>query len=57
MVSNASLVLRSGRLRLTNAFGSERSNLVMPVQLQYWAGQNWALNSLDSCAARRVHGG
>jgi len=48
-VHNAALVLRSGRLRLTNAFGSERSNLAMPVQLQYWAGQSWALNSLDSC--------
>jgi MSHA biogenesis protein MshQ len=41
--------LRSGQLRLFNAFGSEKSNLAMPVQVQYWSGQSWVINSGDSC--------
>ena len=40
--------LRSGRLQLSNAFGSEKSNLVVPVQVQYWNGKAWAQNTLDN---------
>ncbi|WP_338414464.1 LamG domain-containing protein [uncultured Sphaerotilus sp.] len=41
--------LRSGRLWLSNVFGSEKTALQLPVQAQYWTGKTWALNSADSC--------
>lgn len=41
--------LRFGRLRIFNAFGTERSNLTMPVQAQYWSGKSWVINGDDSC--------
>jgi MSHA biogenesis protein MshQ len=48
--TEGSVALRSGRLRFTNAFGSEKSGLSMQVQLQHWsASKTWVLNSLDSC--------
>jgi MSHA biogenesis protein MshQ len=45
--AEGSINLRSGRLQLSNAFGSEKSNLVVPVQVQYWNGKAWARNTLD----------
>lgn len=44
-----SVNLRSGRLRLPNAFGSSSQALRMPVLAEYWTGQAWLLNSADSC--------
>jgi MSHA biogenesis protein MshQ len=44
-------LLRFGRLRLSNAFGSEKANLQMPVQAQYWSGQSWVLSSDDGCTS------
>jgi len=41
--------LRSGRLVLSNAHGSEYAALTMPFQTQYWTGSAWATNTLDSC--------
>jgi MSHA biogenesis protein MshQ len=41
--------IRSGRLRVFNAFGSEKTALTLPVQLQYWSGSAWLLNAADSC--------
>jgi len=41
--------LRSGRLWLSNVFGSEKAALQLPVQAQYWTGKTWALNSADHC--------
>jgi hypothetical protein len=43
------LNLRQGRIRLSNAYGSEKSTLSMPVQLQYWTGKSWAPAADDSC--------
>ncbi|TRZ97737.1 MAG: hypothetical protein D4R84_04765, partial [Rhodocyclaceae bacterium] len=45
----AALTIRNGRLRLSNAFGSEKANLAMPVEVQYWTGLSWVLGSDDSC--------
>ena len=45
----AATPLRWGRLRLSNAFGSARSALQMPVLAEYWSGSAWVLNSADSC--------
>ena len=47
--AEGSTALRSGRLRLSNAFGSEKSMLAVPVQAQYWGGNAWVLNSADNC--------
>jgi MSHA biogenesis protein MshQ len=43
--------LRSGRLRLSNAFGSEKSPLAVPVQAQYWSGKTWLAHTDDACTA------
>ena len=48
--AEGSTVLRSGRLRVSNAFGSERSALQLTVQAQYWSGNTWVPNSADSCS-------
>jgi len=41
--------LRSGRLRISNAFGSENLSLMMPALLEYYSGGRWVTNSEDSC--------
>lgn len=41
--------MHSGRLRLTNAVGSERLPLPMPLTAQTWNGQGWVRNSADHC--------
>lgn len=43
--------IRQGRLRLSNAFGSEKQPLQMAVRTEYWNGNTWILNSDDSCTA------
>jgi MSHA biogenesis protein MshQ len=47
--SNGVVKVRSGRLFLSNAFGSGRTALNVPALLQYWSGSTWVLNSDDSC--------
>jgi MSHA biogenesis protein MshQ len=44
-------LVRSGRLRMLNAYGSELLALSVPqwLQTQYWNGSSWTLNSADSC--------
>lgn len=49
--TEASLSLRSGRVKVSNAFGSEKSILTVPVQTQYWNGKAWVVNSADSCTS------
>ncbi len=44
-----STLLRSGRLRLSSAWGSEKSPLQLAVQAQYWSGKAWVLNNSDNC--------
>jgi hypothetical protein len=41
--------VRFGRLRLENAVGSEKLDLPIPIQLQYWAGTAFQVNAADSC--------
>ena len=38
----------NGRLRLFNNYGSEKSNLGLSVQAQYWSGKSWVLSSTDA---------
>lgn len=46
--STPSVLVRSGRIKLSNAFGSEKSVLDIPMQVQYWTGKSWTASN-DSC--------
>jgi MSHA biogenesis protein MshQ len=46
--TEAQFIVRKGRLRLSNAFGSANANLQMRLQSEYWTGKSWLLNSDDS---------
>ncbi len=48
--SEGTTPLRSGRLLISNAHGSELLGLTMPIQTQYWTGAAWTTNTLDSCS-------
>ncbi|MEY2653252.1 MAG: hypothetical protein RLZZ524_279, partial [Pseudomonadota bacterium] len=47
--SEPALSLRSGRLRLSNAFGNDRQPLDLALQLEYWSGRSWVPSSDDTC--------
>jgi len=49
--TEATLALRSGRLRLSNAFGSASAALQLAAVTEYWSGSAWLLNSADSCTS------
>lgn len=49
--SEQTVTVRSGRLKLSNAFGSEKSSLSMAVQAQYWNGKAWVINGSDACTS------
>jgi MSHA biogenesis protein MshQ len=46
---DAGNVFYYGRLKLSNANGSELLNLPIPVQTQYWNGTTFITNSADNC--------
>ena len=52
--TEGTVTLRSGRLRLSNAFGSEKSDLSMAMQAQYWSGLSWVSTSDDLCSAAKL---
>ena len=41
--------MRFGRLAMSNAYGSERLPLPLPLTAQYWNGQGFIQNPLDNC--------
>lgn len=41
--------IRFGRLKLTNAHGSELLALPVPIETQYWNGSGFARNAADQC--------
>lgn len=43
--------MRFGILRLSNAYGSERLGLPIPMSLAYWNGSAFVTNTLDSCTS------
>ena len=49
--TEASLALRSGRLRLSTVYGSARALLQVPVVAEHWSGNSWVLNSADNCTS------
>jgi hypothetical protein len=48
---DAGNAFRQGRLRLSNAVGSELLPLPVPLIAQHWNGQGWAGNTEDNCTA------
>lgn len=48
-VATASTRVRYGRLRLSNAAGSELLPLQMPLVAQYWGASGWQTNADDQC--------
>lgn len=40
-------LIRFGRLRIANRFGSARAKLALPVMAEYWSGNSWVLNTDD----------
>jgi len=42
---------RYGRLKLSNADGSELLKLPIPIQTQYWNGTSFVTNTADNCTA------
>lgn len=49
--TEATLALRSGRLRLSNAYGKAAAALQVSAVTEYWGSNAWLLNSADSCTA------
>lgn len=47
--SEGNTPIRSGRLRIQNAYGSELRALPLSVTAQYFTGVGYALNSADNC--------
>ncbi|MEO8837194.1 MAG: DUF6701 domain-containing protein, partial [Herbaspirillum sp.] len=42
--------VRFGRLKLSNAHGSDRVNLTIPLVAQYWNLGAWIANTMDNCS-------
>ena len=47
--SQASMRFRSGRIKLSNAFGNEKQALAIPVRVEYWSGKSWIPAGDDTC--------
>ncbi|HEY0586375.1 MAG TPA: DUF6701 domain-containing protein [Pseudoduganella sp.] len=45
---DAVLEIRTGRLRMSNAFGGVNSTVTIPTRVEYWTGSSWILNRDDS---------
>jgi MSHA biogenesis protein MshQ len=41
--------IRSGRVRMMNAYGSELLDLPLSMKSEYWGGGSWQLNAADTC--------
>jgi len=50
-VDSTATKVRFGRVWLGNAYGSEKRNLTMPYEVQYWNGSAFVKNTVDSCTA------
>ena len=49
--------LRYGRLRLTNASGSDKLPLTLPAQVEYFGSSGWIAHADDSCTTLQTLGG
>lgn len=50
-VQVGSSIVRFGRLKLSNAHGSELLRLPIPIQAQYWEGTAFVTNTADNCTS------
>ena len=50
-ISPTGINLRYGRLTIENTFGPETSNLPVILNAEYWNGDEFVVNTLDSCTA------
>lgn len=46
--------IRSGRLQLSNAYGSELLPLAVPIKAQYWSANGWMVSAADSCTVLTI---
>lgn len=46
--------IRYGRIKLTNANGSDLADLQVPMQAEYFDGNNFVTNPLDSCSVAAI---
>jgi MSHA biogenesis protein MshQ len=51
---SAVAAIRSGRLGMKNAYGSDKLGLTVPLEAQFWSGNYWSTNTLDSCTTAPV---
>jgi MSHA biogenesis protein MshQ len=51
--TEGSAAVRSGRVRLLNAYGSERLDLPMAMRAEFWDG-GWQLNAADTCTTTNL---
>lgn len=42
--------IRSGRLRIFNAYGSELADLPVPMRVEYYSTDGWVANTNDTCS-------
>ncbi|MBS1197205.1 MAG: hypothetical protein H6R18_990, partial [Proteobacteria bacterium] len=49
--TNGSINIYSGRLWLGNAYGSDKKDLTVPYETQYWNGTAFIKNTADNCTA------
>lgn len=52
--TDGAIAIRSGRLALSNAYGSELLPLAVPAKIQHWTASGWIQNLADSCTALTV---
>lgn len=52
--TDGTIAIFSGRLLLSNAYGSELLPLSVPAKVQYWTAGGWIQNLADSCTALTV---
>jgi MSHA biogenesis protein MshQ len=52
--SGTNNAMRYGRLRMPNALGSEKLDLPIQAEVQYWTGTGFSTNTLDGCTSLSV---
>lgn len=50
-LSSSATSIRFGRLFIPNSYATEKLDLTVPMETQYWNGTFWQRNTLDSCTS------
>ncbi|MCR4346837.1 MAG: LamG domain-containing protein [Sulfuricaulis sp.] len=43
--------IRSGRVRIVNAYGSELVSMAVPMRVEYYSSDGWVTNTVDTCTS------